>query len=430
MMETTDYLVVGAGPAGSAAAVALRKEGMECVVVDRARFPRVKLCGGLLTGKAQGVLRELLGEEKYGECMEYCVASRERKFSLWESGVGETGGLCGEDVGTCEEDGAMCAEKGGERCGGKPRLLVEVEPRGEIVLIDRPRFDEWMVGLCRSLGAEVVEDDGVVDVDFDGRVARLASGREIGYGNLIAADGANGVVERLMARRGGGCESAVRGACAQTKRREAWDGKRGNSLCLEVNVDREDCPDAEGVQIHFGVVPRSYAWSFAKGDKVCLGLVKLDGVEMDVQGVFRRFLRCVGVRNVEKYPLRGAMIPFGNYMRCPAAEKEGVMYVGDAARLVEPLTGEGIFYALQSGVYAARSGGDAGRYLRDVARLHRLIDKGGRYQRWLMGSAFHGVMCRHAHKHPGFIEHFYSTQIERACLDGFVKIVWKYKRGK
>lgn len=395
-METTEFLIIGAGPAGSAAGIALRSGGEECVLVDKARFPRVKLCGGLFTGKSQGVLRELLGEEAYGECMGRCVTNTERKFSLWRT----------------DERGR--------------RMLVEVEPRREIVLIDRPRFDEWMVRRYEAMGGRMIEGDGVASIDFTHHVVYLSSGREIAYGTLIAADGANGGVERMLMEHRG----LLEGGRTFYNTYPRWDATRGNSLCVEVNVEREDCPDAEGVQIHFGVVPRSYAWSFAKGDKVCLGLVQLNGVEMHIRQVFRQFLAAVGVRHAERYPLRGAMIPFGNYMPHPAYHPHGVLFVGDAARLVEPLTGEGIFYALQSGVYAARSGGDTTQYIRDVSRLQRLIDKGGQYQRWLMGSPFHSLMCRHAHKHPGFIEHFYSTQIEQACLDHFPKIVWRYERGK
>ena len=123
-------------------------------------------------------------------------------------------------------------------------VLVEVEPRKEIVLIDRPKFDGWMVRHYEQSGGKLIEGDGLVSVDFANGVARLSSGREISYRNMIAADGANGTVERLL-------------------KPARWDASRGNSLCLEVNVDRADCPDADGVQIHFGVVPHSYAWSFA-----------------------------------------------------------------------------------------------------------------------------------------------------------------------
>ena len=105
-----------------------------------------------------------------------CVTSREKRFSLWQA----------------DEP--------------RHRMLVEVEPRKEIVLIDRPKFDGWMVRHYEQSGGKLIESDGLVSVDFANGVARLSSGREISYRILIAAD---------------------------------------------------------GVQIHFGVVPHSYEWSFA-----------------------------------------------------------------------------------------------------------------------------------------------------------------------
>lgn len=390
-MEQTEFLIIGGGPAGAATGIALKKTGRRCIVVDGQKFPRMKLCGGLFTGKSQKVLHELLGEEKMRECMAVCTASHEQKFSLWSA----------------------------EKC------MVEVMPRKEIVLIDRPMFDEWMIRHYQTLGGLLIEGDAVVEVDFEQQTARLKSGKEVAYQHLIAADGANGRVEQWL-------QTFLRVSASAGKARKGLRQK--NALCLEINVDKADCPNAEGVRIHLGVIPKSYAWSFAKGNKVCLGLVKLHDVAIDVQAVFRSFLQSMGVQNIEKYPLRGAMLPFGNYMRTPAwatpNQKGSVLFVGDAARLVEPLTGEGIYYALQSGVYAAESKGDVSLYLKKVSYLHRLIEKGGKYQRGLMHPRALRFFEKSAHLHPHFIEHFYSTQIEERCLDPFWKIAWQYKRKK
>ena len=353
------------------------------MVVEAKVFPRVKLCGGLMTGKAQDALRQVLGEAGQEECLQACTASHERKFSLWQHAA----------------DGSMHRQ-------------VMVEPRRPILLVDRPKFDRWMFDRCRATeGVQVLEGDGVTDIDFDRHVVTLASGRQITYSRLVAADGANSVVERLMAKR----------------KPRGWQSRKtrcADSFCLEVNVDRADCPDVEGVCIYFGVVPESYAWAFAKGNQVCLGLVKLSWREFDVRETFLRFLREVGVRNVEKYVLRGAMLPFGNPMRCPSVDALDVVFAGDAAGLVEPLTGEGIYYALQSGLWAGKCA--ASEYVEKVHYLHRLIRKGGGYQRVLLYPPILRFVCRHADHHRGFFEHFYSTQIEQGCLDSFPVIVWKY----
>lgn len=422
-MERTDYLIIGAGPSGSAAAIALKNEGKDCILVDKATFPRVKLCGGLFTGKAQDALAALVGKEKYADCMSQCTASRETKFSLWQT---EKSPQTGEPV--------------------RQRMLVEVRPRKEIVLIDRPRFDEWMVRHYQSLGGTLIEGDGIASIDFANHTAHLESGRTIAYRTMIAADGANSTVERLLAaHRANGTRdlsSSTNNPSPSAPKNHKKMHTRGNALCLEINVDRADCPDADGVQIHFGIIPQSYAWSFSKGDKVCLGLVKKDNVQTNPHQAFRHFLHSLGVHNIDRYPLRGAMLPFGNYMPHPAYvfdaqngnrpnHTPSILFVGDAARLVEPLTGEGIFYALQSGILAAQSHGDPTQYMHQVSHLHQLISKGDLYQHWLMHNPLlHSLLCRQASHHPSFIEHFYSTQIEQPTLDSFLKIVWKYKRGK
>ena len=48
-MQTTDVLVIGGGPAGSSCAGRLRKHGVDCLVLDRQQFPRLKLCAGWIT---------------------------------------------------------------------------------------------------------------------------------------------------------------------------------------------------------------------------------------------------------------------------------------------------------------------------------------------------------------------------------------------
>ena len=55
-----DLVVIGAGPAGSAAALCAARAGLRVALVDKARFPRVKLCGGLVTGRALRALRQPL----------------------------------------------------------------------------------------------------------------------------------------------------------------------------------------------------------------------------------------------------------------------------------------------------------------------------------------------------------------------------------
>lgn len=410
----TDVLIVGGGPAGTAAAIACTNYGIGCLLVEAKEYPRHKLCGGLLTAKARHTLETLLGPEAARECLDACVVSRETEFSLWNGH--QTRGL---------------------------EQVVEVTPREPITLIDRVRFDEWMARHFEQLGDQrrcgrLIEGDAVTGIDFRKRLVTLASGGTIEYRRIIAADGANSFVEKCVAQ-------------------QAPDGwmlrraKNGDAFCLETEVPRAQCPYVTGVRIYFGVVPGSYAWAFSKGENVCLGLVRLSGHSFDVQATFREFLSHVGVHFPDQQNVRGAMLPIGNCMPEPVSEQWRLLFAGDAAGLVEPLTGEGLYYALQSGVFAAEShwltsangrlkrvgqhvrlrhifSSDTLRrtYLDRVEHLHHLMRKANRYQNWLMHPLVRPLFLRLAAKHSGFVEYFYTTQIEHASLHSFPRIVWRY----
>lgn len=373
-------LIVGAGPSGSACGIRLQQAGIECMMVDKQKFPRVKLCAGLFTHKSQDCLRHLIGDSAYDACMRHALMSREPHFSLYDG----------------------------------MKRMVTTSLDDPITLISRPTFDAWMVEHFVSLGGRFHDGAELIDIDTVRGVATLTDG-EVEFDYLIAADGANSTVERLMARQ-----------FPDTFRR-----KPQASLCIEVNVRREDI-NTEGVNIFFNIVPDSYAWAFAKGEEVCLGLVKLPGHQFDVNASMLRFMSELRVKNMSRYPLRGAMIPIACCME--RVMVRNILFVGDAAGFVEPLTGEGIYHAMQSGVYAAEAiieGGAVGsRYEQKAMYLKRLVDKASYYQRLLERRSTFRFFLRHAKHHPRFIAHFYQTQIEHACLDSFWKIVMKYKLGK
>ena len=375
-------VIIGAGPAGAACGIRLMQAGVDCLLVDRQKFPREKLCAGLFTQKSQQCLKELLREDRYNACMEAAKVSHETDFALYK---------------------------------GKHEM-VRCQPAKPIVLVNRPSFDEWLVEHYVSIGGRFRDGEELVDIDYENKKAKFQD-MEVDYDFLIAADGANSKIGHILSRI-----FPI-----------SFEKREKNPMCLEINVDRADL-DMKGVNIYFGIVPKSYAWVFSKGEQVCVGMVKLPGEQFNVNNAMRKFIGELNINNPQKYPLRGAMLPIGNYMQTPYFSD--ILFVGDAAGLVEPLTGEGIYYALQSGVYAAESviaieSHPVGPlYAEKIEHLKRLIDKGAFYQRLLENKWTSNLFFRYAHNHAGFIKHFYETQIENACLDSFLKIVLKYKWNK
>lgn len=356
--RTVDTLVVGAGPSGTACAITLQKSGCECVLVEKRAVPRFKLCGGLFTYKAQKVLCSILGEEAYTRCMAEVTCSEESILGLWR----------------------------------RNELIARVVPMRKLVLIDRPKLDFFLVRHYQEMGGQLIDGDALESVDFGRRVATLVSGLQIHYQRLVGADGTNSCVERLLAEYD-----------PQFRR------KGSKVVSLEINVDREDLP-VEGVNIYFDIVPRTYAWAFNKGDRTCLGISKLPDQKIDINDTFRQFLAMLNLRHPERYPLRGAMIPFG--IADAEYSTAGVMFVGDAAGLVEPLTWEGIYFALRSGQLAGESIANGDSYAKKIKQMSRKIRHGFFYQRLFEHPAFLDQFYRHGSKHTRFMAEYYSENID------------------
>jgi len=143
------------------------------------------------------------------------------------------------------------------------------------------------------------------------------------------------------------------------------------AIGLEVNVPASEVPRAvELPEIYFGIAKWGYGWVFPKGDCLTIGVGGLASRNPEMKRLFSRFLTDVCGRLPET-PFRGHPIPYNNFTRSPG--RGNVLLAGDAAGLVEPITGEGIAFAIQSGEMAARSVLAAARAGRphDAAKLYR-----------------------------------------------------------
>lgn len=389
-MLETDTLIVGGGPAGSICGIRLMQEHKDCIIVDRATFPRLKLCAGVLTAKSRSVLRTVLGEDKLSQLLQKTQVSHESHMCLWERKH-------------CFVD---CDFSNSNQI---PQSLRNEDWR--FVLVDRPKFDAWLTDYYKSLGGKMLEGDGVHNVDFEGRVAELASGEKVHYNKLVACDGATSHVEKLLA-----------------KYDKAFKPKGNNAEAFEINVDREDL-DIDGINVCFGYVPKTYAWAFAKGDKICLGTCRLDGCHFNGRDAMKKFCDDLGLKHQEKYPLKGAMIPFDNAMPVPLW-REHLYFCGDAAGLDEAVTGEGICYALRSGVDAAECiiKSNPLLYLKLNQDIQALMHKAAKYQKLLANPLLYKVFKAIASADDRFVGYFYLTQIDHSSLSRVWRIIVDYTK--
>lgn len=323
-MIDAEVIVAGAGPAGAAAALVLAGAGRSVLVLDRAAFPRDKLCAGLLTWKTLRTIGRLTGETERSLIAKGLVNHVSRRY----------------------------------RIRHRDRVIAEGELVYPFHFVARRVFDAWLVERVRAAGADVLEGERVVRAWPETATVRAASGREFRGRFLLGADGAG---------------SRVRRAFSQAP--ETWRAEMG--LGLEVFLDRVRLAGMTGLHedvtadfptIYSGFLPAGYAWVFPHKERVIAGIGGLprSGGEEGFARAMREFLAFLGLE--ADLPVRGHPLPYGNWLTRPF--QGGTLLVGDAAGLVEPFFGEGIHYALHSGELAGLALTDALAHGREPAAAY------------------------------------------------------------
>ena len=290
-MERFDVLVAGAGPAGSAAAIHLARAGARVVLADKAAFPRDKPCGGGVTGRAL----------RHAPCDVSAVVEHVVDGFVFRSGY-----------------------------------RTRVARRASAPLIDmtqRRRLDAHLAEQAAAAGADFRPAVAVSELDLgDARVAARVGGERVRASYLVGADGANGIVARA-AGLGDGITAGV---------------------ALEGNVSWDDLsrePYSGTAWVEVGVVPGGYGWVFPKGEHANLGVGGWLSEGPRLRAHLERLAREHGLDPAALRDVRGPRLP----MRRPgaAAARGRVLLVGDAAGLVDPLSGDGIYEAFVSARLAA-----------------------------------------------------------------------------
>jgi geranylgeranyl reductase family protein len=344
-VATVDVAVVGAGPAGAAAAIELARAGLDVVVIDKATFPRDKCCGdGLTTGALRRL--EWLGLKPAA------VASWERVDACW---VRSPSGRVIELPFPADAQYAAVAR--------------------------RSDLDAALVDVARTAGATVCEGRAVGTVTWsrDGVTVDATGGAPLRARYVVAADGAWSPVRKAL----GLSEPGYLGE---------WHAAR-----TYIGVDG---PTAMWVWFEPDLLP-GYAWSFpVAGGHANVGFGVLRRPGMAVPGSAARWVQLVEAPHVRHVLGRGdgGPVAAGQHDRPAAADVTvrawpiparlgrtvvtgaggRALFVGDAARAADPMTGEGIAQALETGAAAAhaivRAG--PGRGLAAAAAYERSLSRG------------------------------------------------------
>jgi geranylgeranyl reductase family protein len=297
-----DVIVVGGGPGGSTAARFCAKAELKTLLIEKERLPRYKPCGGCLSIKTV----HLLG------------------FDL-DPVIENT--IYGAKFTYCSED---------------PFYIESKNPIAFLVM--RDRFDQLLVNKAVGDGAALLEGEKVTRVEERGNGVEVefGEGERLRCRYLIGADGADSIVARSL---------------PLPPQRNDGDG-----IAIESEIPFDSSipfPPRERkfINLDFGGVPNGYGWVFPKREWLSIG----------VGGMFRETKK-TNTRQCYKSFLKGLdYIPEGKtgkvmghslpsfYDEKQKVSQGRILLVGDAAHLMDPLQGEGIYYAIRSGMLAGEA---------------------------------------------------------------------------
>ncbi|HEX8011487.1 MAG TPA: geranylgeranyl reductase family protein [Casimicrobiaceae bacterium] len=290
-----DVIVVGAGPGGSAAATELARSGARVALFEQEPLPRYKPCGGCLSQKIERIL-----EPDFHSLVEKTVYGAHFTFE-------------GVDDFRAASD------------------------RPIAYMVMRDRFDHFLAEKARAAGADLRAGERVLEALEEEECVRVRTKHaEFSARYVVGADGAGGVVGRSL----------------------KLAPRRRLAVCVEAEVSAQpgSTPEiGDEVRLAFGVAPFGYGWVFPKRDHWSIGVGGVRDKTGNPRAWYDEFLVDQDLADIiTDERRRGYVIPLFAGGGSPLGSRRALL-VGDAAALVDPLLGEGIYYAVRSGQLAAQA---------------------------------------------------------------------------
>ncbi|NNC78618.1 MAG: geranylgeranyl reductase family protein [Acidimicrobiales bacterium] len=332
MTTSADLLVIGAGPAGAAAAIRAARGGASVIVFDRAKYGRDKVCGDGLTPRAVGALEELdidVSDAHYIAGLRMIANSTVRELP-WPDGT------------RFPNHGAVWP---------------------------RRRLDAALIDAATAAGADVRWESEALPIIENGAVVGVTANGETYHAPLtVVATGAPGAVAKML-----GTERIADEPFGLAIRAYATSPRHADQH-LEACLTLQD---------EFGTPVPGYGWMFPAGDgTVNIGVGALSTMKgfkkLNLNTLLNSYRDMVqepwGLGEYQERP-RAWRLPMSAQKR----HGDGWVAIGDAAGLINPMNGEGIDYGLESGMIAADL------YLEDPTSAPERYDK-------MVGDRFDGFL--------------------------------------